>query len=107
MSVISPLESDVEQRVRASFARQGLLNTLNGRITFIGPGELHIEAPFDERFTQQDGFLHAGVVTMLMDSACGYASYTLMPTGSCVLTVEFKVNFLNPGRHDAGHDDLR
>lgn len=107
MSVISPLESDVEQRVRASFARQGLLNTLNGRITFIGPGELHIEAPFDERFTQQDGFLHAGVVTMLMDSACGYASYTLMPTGSCVLTVEFKVNFLNPGHHDACHDDLR
>ena len=44
---------------------------------------------------------------MLMDSACGYASYTLMPTGSRVLTVEFKVNFLNPGRHDAGHDDLR
>jgi len=92
------LAPDIEQRVRASFARQGLINTLNGKIAFMGPGELHLEAPFDERFTQQDGFLHAGIVTTLMDSACGYAAYTLMPTGSRVLSVEFKVNFLNPAR---------
>jgi len=52
--------------------------------------------PFDERFTQQDGFLHAGIVTTLMDSACGYAAFTLMPANSRVLSVEFKVNFLNP-----------
>jgi uncharacterized protein (TIGR00369 family) len=57
---------------------------------------LHISAPFHERFTQQDGFLHAGVVTTLMDSACGYAAYTLMPENSRVLSVEFKVNFLSP-----------
>jgi len=92
------LAPDIEQRVRASFARQGLINTLNGKIAFMGPGELHLEAPFDERFTQQDGFLHAGIVTTLMDSACGYAAYTLMPAGSRVLSVEFKVNFLNPAR---------
>lgn len=90
------LDSDFEQRVRESFARQGLIDTLNGKIAHISPGELHIEAPFDERFTQQDGFLHAGVVTTLMDSACGYAAYTLMPAGSRVLSVEFKINFLNP-----------
>jgi len=98
MNIHSSLTSDVEQRVRASFAQQGLLNTLNGKISFIGPGELQIAAPFDERFTQQDGFLHAGVVTTLMDSACGYAAYTLMPADSRVLSVEFKVNFLSPAQ---------
>jgi len=98
MSHASPVDPDFEQRVRASFERQGLISTLDGKIAFIGPGELHIEASFDERFTQQDGFLHAGIVTSLMDSACGYAAYTLMPADSRVLTVEFKVNFLNPAR---------
>ena len=91
-------DPDVEQRVRESFSRQGLINTLKGKIAHISPGELHIAAPFDERFTQQDGFLHAGIVTTLMDSACGYAAYTLMPGNSRVLTVEFKVNFLNPAQ---------
>ena len=98
MRNLSPVDPDFEQRIRTSFARQGLINTLNGKIALISPGELHIEAPFDERFTQQDGFLHAGIVTTLMDSACGYAAYTLMPADSRVLSVEFKVNFLNPAR---------
>ena len=98
MRNLSPVDPDFEQRIRTSFARQELINTLNGKIAFISPGELHIEAPFDERFTQQDGFLHAGIVTTLMDSACGYAAYTLMPADSRVLSVEFKVNFLNPAR---------
>lgn len=91
-------DPDFEIRIRESFARQGLINTLNGKITHIDSGELHIEAPFDERFTQQDGFLHAGVVSTLMDSACGYAAYTLMPADSRVLSVEFKVNFLSPAQ---------
>ncbi len=98
MSLQPPLDPDFEQRVRSSFARQGLINTLNGKIAYISPGKLHIEAPFDKRFTQQDGFLHAGIVTTLMDSACGYASYTLMPKDSRVLSVEFKVNFLSPAQ---------
>jgi len=98
MNLFPPLNTDVEQRVRTSFAGQGLINTLKGKIAHISPGELHIAAPFDERFTQQDGFLHAGIVTTLMDSACGYASYTLMPDNSRVLTVEFKVNFLSPAQ---------
>jgi len=93
-----PLDLEFENRIRASFGKQGLIHTLNGKIAHIGPGELHIEAPFDDRFTQQDGFLHAGIVTTLMDSACGYAAYTLMPANSRVLSVEFKVNFLNPAR---------
>jgi uncharacterized protein (TIGR00369 family) len=92
----SSIDPNIEQRVRESFARQGMINTLNGKISHISPGALHISAPFHERFTQQDGFLHAGVVTTLMDSACGYAAYTLMPENSRVLSVEFKVNFLSP-----------
>lgn len=98
MSTHQSLDPEVDNRVRSSFAHQGLINTLKGRIAHISPGELHIEAPFDERFTQQDGFLHAGIVTTLMDSACGYAAYTLMPADSRVLSVEFKVNFLSPAQ---------
>jgi uncharacterized protein (TIGR00369 family) len=98
MSAHPRLDSRVVQRVRESFARQKLFNTINGKITLIGPGEFHIEAPFDERFTQQDGFLHAGIITTLMDSACGFAAYTLMPADSRVLSVEFKVNLLNPAQ---------
>lgn len=96
MSSQSSINPNFEQRVRENFARQNLISTLNGEIAHISSGELHITSPFDERFTQQDGFLHAGVVTTLMDSACGYAAYTLMPENSRVLSVEFKVNFLSP-----------
>ena len=95
------LSPEVEKRVNESFSRQQLIHTLNGEIAHISPGELHITAPFDKRFTQQDGFLHAGIVTTLVDSACGYAAFTLMPEKSRVLSVEFKVNFLCPavGEH--------
>jgi uncharacterized protein (TIGR00369 family) len=96
VSYFQPLDPDFENRIRENFARQGLITTLNGEITHISPGELHITAPFDECFTQQDGFLHAGIIATLMDSACGYAAYTLMPADSRVLAVEFKVNFLSP-----------
>ena len=101
MNTHQPLDPDFAQRVRKSFARQNLIKFLNGKITHVSPGELHITAPFDKRFTQQNGFLHAGIVTTLMDSACGYAALTLMPDNSRVLTVEFKVNFLSPtqGEH--------
>jgi uncharacterized protein (TIGR00369 family) len=98
MSAHPILDSRVEHRVRESFARQRIFTILNGKITHISPGKLYIEAPFDERFTQQDGFLHAGIVTTLMDSACGFAAYTLMPDDSRVLSVEFKVNLLSPAQ---------
>lgn len=101
MSVPALLAPKIEQRVRDSFARQEVINTLNGKITHISPGELHISAPYDKRFTQQDGFLHAGIVTTLIDSACGYAAFTLMPENSRVLSVEFKVNLLNPAHGES------
>jgi uncharacterized protein (TIGR00369 family) len=116
MSSQSSLNPNFERRVRESFTYQGLINALNGKITHVSPGELHITAPFDERLTQQDGFLHAGVVATPMDSTsrrdpacgtgCGYATYTLMPADSRVPTVEFKVHFLSPaqGEHFRAED---
>ena len=91
-------DPNFESRVRASFSQQGMLAALGAQIGLLRAGEVHLGAPFDARFTQQDGFLHAGIVTTLMDSACGYAAYSLMPAASRVLSVEFKVNLLSPAR---------
>ena len=93
-----PPDPDFETRVRTSFSQQGMLAALGAQIGLLRAGEVHLGAPFDARFTQQDGFLHAGIVTTLMDSACGYAAYSLMPAASRVLSVEFKVNLLAPAR---------
>ena len=98
MNSYQPVDLDFEKRVRESFAQQGLLKTINAELILLKPGKVHITTPYDERFTQQDGFLHAGIVTSLVDSACGYAAYSLMPENSRVLSVEFKVNLLNPAR---------
>jgi uncharacterized protein (TIGR00369 family) len=95
-----PPDPEFESRVRASFSRQKLLVTLGAQVVLVDAGEVHLLAPFDDRFTQQDGFLHAGIVTTLVDSACGYAAFTLMPAGSRVLSVEFKVNLLSLARGD-------
>jgi uncharacterized protein (TIGR00369 family) len=92
------LDPDFESRVRISFDRQGAIISLGARLIDLIPGEARIEMPFNPSFTQQDGFLHAGIVTTIVDSACGYAAYTLMPAGSRVLTVEYKVNFLSPAK---------
>lgn len=95
---MTPADPDYEARVRASFDRQRVMALLGARMMSVEPGVVEIALPFREDLTQQDGFLHAGVVTTIVDSACGYAAYTLMPAGAGVLTVEFKVNLLNPAQ---------
>ncbi len=85
-----------EAVVRESFARQSLMSTIGAELTRVAPGEVTIELSFAEGWAQQNGFLHAGVVAAIADSACGYAAQTLMPAGKGVLTVEFKVNLLAP-----------
>lgn len=87
---------DFEARVRDSFARQKVMATLGARITRVAPGEVELELPFRADLTQQHGYLHAGIVTTLLDSACGYAAFTLMPADATVLSVEFKTNLLAP-----------
>jgi uncharacterized protein (TIGR00369 family) len=92
---------DYERRVRESFEKQQAMRTLGARLLRVAPGEVDLELPYREDLTQQHGFLHAGVVTALMDSACGYAAFSLMPAGAGVLSVEFKVNLLAPAKGDA------
>ena len=91
-------EQEVEAVVRASFARQGLMGHLGAELTSVGPGEVAVEVGHRDELTQQHGFFHAAVTTALVDTACGYAALTLMPAGSEVLSVEFKVNLLAPAR---------
>jgi uncharacterized protein (TIGR00369 family) len=84
--------------IEASFAKQGLMRVVEARIAEVHPGRCVIEAPFRKTLTQQHGYLHAGVLTMLADNAVGYAALTLMPPGQDVLTAELKINFLRPAQ---------
>ena len=93
-----PTDPNYEARVRASFAKQQFMATLGASMTTVQPGEVSIELPFRADLTQQHGFLHAGVVTSIIDSACGYAALTLMPPDREVLSVEFKVNLIAPAQ---------
>ncbi len=85
-----------DQRIRQSFELQRIMNTLGATLTKVEPGRVEIELPFRKDLSQQHGFLHAGAITTIVDSACGYAAYSLMPEEAEVLAVEFKVNFLAP-----------
>lgn len=84
------------QRVKDSFCAQGLMSTLGARLVHVSEGEVHIALPFDAALSQQRGFMHAGAVTSIADSACGYAALSVAPAGCEVVTVEFKVNFVRP-----------
>jgi|SRR6516225_8450829 uncharacterized protein (TIGR00369 family) len=86
----------IEKRVRASFGRQGLMSALGAEMTAVGAGTVEICCPFDKQHSQQHGFAHAGVITSILDSACGYAALSVAPMEYEVLTVEFKVNLLAP-----------
>jgi len=95
---LEPLNPNYEDHVKSSFARQRVMEAFGARLVRIAPGQVEIELSFREDLTQQHGYLHAGIVTAVVDSACGFAAYSLMPSGSGVLTVEYKVNFTSPAR---------
>ena len=90
------MEASTEKRVKDSFSRQTAMKTIGASITRVEQGAVTIELPFRSDLTQQNGFLHAGVVTMIIDTACGYAALTRMPDSTTVLSAEYKVNFLSP-----------
>lgn len=94
--MFEPLNTDFEQRVRESFARQKLMRTIGAELRQVLPGKVVIEMAFQDELTQQHGFTHAGIITAIVDTACGYAALSLMPAGADVLSVEYKVNFLSP-----------
>ena len=88
------------ERVRASFARQGAMALIGAQLTAVGPGYAAIELVPRPELSQQHGYVHAGILAALADSAGGYAGYTLFPEESSVLTVEYKLNLLAPARGD-------
>jgi len=96
-----PRDSDFEARVRGSFARQEAMKTLGARLTRVAAGEVEIALPFRADLTQQHGYLHAGVVAAVVDTACGYAALSLTEPGAEVLSVEFKLNLLAPAVGDS------
>ena len=83
-------------RVRDSLGRQGMMHTLGVKLISIERGRVQMVLRHDDRFTQQHGFLHAGAVSAVLDSACGYAAYSVMPPEASVLTVTFTINLLAP-----------
>ncbi len=87
-----------EARVRSSFERQAAMRTLGVALASVAPGEVVLRMLHRPELTQQHGFIHAGILSAALDSACGYAAFSLMPADAAVLTIEFKVNLLAPAR---------
>ena len=90
----------IEQRIADSFQKQGLMTTLGAELVLVREGEVHIAVPYSKHLSQQQGFIHAGAVTSIVDSACGYAGLTKAPEGCEVVTAEFKINLLRPAIGD-------
>ena len=91
---------EVDPRCLESFGRQGMMQLLGARLIAAGDGRAVIEVPYRPDLTQQNGYFHGGVVAAIADTASGYAAYTTMPADSSVLTVEFKINLVNPAAGD-------
>ena len=89
-------DPDYQTRVRRSFGEQRVMSAFGASLGDVEPGAVDVVLPFRDDLTQQDGFLHAGIVAAIADSACGYAAYTLMPPTARVLSIEFKLNLLAP-----------
>ena len=96
----APPNPDYAARVRASFDRQGAMKLIGARLAEVRPGFCSIELPYREDLTQQHGYVHAGIVSAIADSAGGYAGFTLFPADASVLTVEYKLNLLAPAAGD-------
>ena len=100
MPKFEPKDPEFEAKVRESFGKQTAMQSLGALIGRVEPGEVEIEMPYRADFTQQNGFVHGGIVTAIVDSACGYAALSLSAPETAVLTVEYKVNFLAPAKGD-------
>lgn len=100
MPDFEPQDPNYRTRVDESFSRQAFMRTLGAELIRLEPGLVEISLPFSDDLTQQHGFLHAGAVASVADSACGFAAFSLMPSDAAVLTVEYKINLLAPARSD-------
>ena len=98
MTAFQPLDADYRRRVTESFSRQKAMALIGASLTSVEPGEVEIALPYRDDLTQQKGFIHGGILGMIADTACGYAAFSLMPAGGSLVTVEYKMNILKPGR---------
>jgi len=98
MPTFDPEDPDFQSAVRESFDRLTLMRTIGAALGRVSPGQVEVMLPFRNDLTQHHGFMAAGVLTAVVDVACGYAAMTLMPPGSSVLTIEYKANFLAPAQ---------
>src|SRR5689334_16376766 len=94
----APADPNFAARIRDSFARQRAMALIGARLTAVHPGRVEIELPFRDDLTQQKGFVHGGIIGMIADSAAGYAAFSLASAGGSIVTVEYKMNILAPGR---------
>jgi uncharacterized protein (TIGR00369 family) len=95
-SQFEPRNPDFKARVTQSFSEQMVMQTINASLLVVDAGRVEIELPYQRELTQQNGFIHAGISSTILDSACGYAAFSLMPVEAQVLTIEFKINLLAP-----------
>jgi len=93
-----PQAMDFEQQVHSTFSKASLLSLIGAKLVKINPGEIEVSLPYRKDLTQQNGFLHAGIVTSIADTACGLAAISLMSADASGLSVEFKVNLLSPAK---------
>ena len=106
-TIFEPRCLNYAERVRNSFDLQGAMHTMGARLGAIAPGAVDIDLDWAQGLTQQHGFLHAGMLAAALDSACGYAGFTLMGDDAAVLTIEFKINLLAPARGERFRMDGR
>lgn len=94
----APRDPDFESKVRESFARQPFMATLGAQLGAVTPGRVEVVMPYAQAVTQQHGFFHGGSIGAIADTAGGYAAFSLFPPDSTVLTVEYKINIMAPGK---------
>jgi uncharacterized protein (TIGR00369 family) len=94
----TPRNPTFSEQIKQSFKQQTIMGLIGAELTRVEPGIVEITLPYRPDLAQQHGYLHAGIVTTIADSACGYAAFSLMPPNSEVLSVEFKVNLLRPAK---------
>ena len=94
----APADPAFAQRCRESFSRQKAMALIGARLTAVEPGYVEVSLPWRAELTQQKGFIHGGILGMIADTACGYSAFSLMPAGCSLVTVEYKMNILTPGR---------
>ena len=94
----SPKDPNFSEKVLTSFSKQRVMQTIGAELLEVKPGEVTIRLPFNLELTQQHEFIHAGIITTVLDSACGYAAFSLMPVDAEILSIEFKTNLLTPAK---------